>query len=176
MRDPQGDDDDVSYDPPENPYYAEAYRAGYLAGKSGDELEDNPYPGSGHERDTTFEDELQYQWQSGFMDGQEDDGNRAKEKSWETDVEVPEPVEDIARRMTEAVEAVKAAIKKQEERTQKLLGALSCFVYQAVNELSSEKCEEILQIIRNDEPEAAAMLLAFLEQVNTELEKVEDVQ
>lgn len=47
-------------------YYKKAYDLGYQAASSGLSEKDNPYPTSGHERDTTFDDELHYQWYSGF--------------------------------------------------------------------------------------------------------------
>ena len=46
--------------------YREAYDEGYAAAKAGKKEEENPHKLSGHERDTTFDDELHYWWWSGF--------------------------------------------------------------------------------------------------------------
>lgn len=40
---------------------------------NGEAEEGNPYKLSGHERDTTWEDECHYQWWSGFIDGSSND-------------------------------------------------------------------------------------------------------
>jgi hypothetical protein len=49
--------------------YDEAYKLGYQAAKEGkDEEKDNPHELSGHERDTTYSDELHHQWYCGFND------------------------------------------------------------------------------------------------------------
>lgn len=53
--------------------YTETYTEGYEAAKSGLELSDNPYKESGHERDTTYEDEMNYYWYCGFSDFSEGD-------------------------------------------------------------------------------------------------------
>lgn len=68
----------MNYDPPSEtnwvgahrfcPDYREAYDEGYLAAQQGKSLDDNPYPESGHERDTSHSDELNYWWYSGWMD------------------------------------------------------------------------------------------------------------
>ena len=47
-------------------YQQRAFNEGYEACSKGKTLDDNPYEPSGHERDTTFEDELHFQWYSGF--------------------------------------------------------------------------------------------------------------
>ena len=62
-----------SWSPPEDKSeeFQEAYRQGYQAGREGGGKK-NPYPESGHERETTYEDELHYQWYSGHMAGQKD--------------------------------------------------------------------------------------------------------
>ena len=46
--------------------FAEAYNLGYEASKQNKILDDNPYRPSGHERDTTWSDELNYWWYSGW--------------------------------------------------------------------------------------------------------------
>ena len=48
--------------------YALAYHNGYNAAKDGLSLKNNPYKPSGHERETTYNDELHYWWYSGFID------------------------------------------------------------------------------------------------------------
>ncbi len=48
--------------------YVDAYEEGYQAAKQGKALEDNPYEESGHERDTTYSDEMNYWWYCGFVD------------------------------------------------------------------------------------------------------------
>lgn len=48
--------------------YAQEYAAGYKGAQEGLSLEDNPNKESGHERDTTLEDELHYWWYKGFTD------------------------------------------------------------------------------------------------------------
>jgi hypothetical protein len=45
----------------------DAFEAGKRAAREGKCVNDNPYQPSGHERETTHEDELHYQWFSGFM-------------------------------------------------------------------------------------------------------------
>lgn len=52
----------------DNDYFEEAYNEGYQAAKDGKSEDDNPYPPSGHERETTFKDELNYHWYQGFWD------------------------------------------------------------------------------------------------------------
>ncbi len=47
--------------------YARAYEEGFHAYKDGKSVEENPYPRSGHERDTTFSDELHQYWIEGFF-------------------------------------------------------------------------------------------------------------
>lgn len=67
------------YDPPNkkewgfSEIFVEAYHLGYEAARAGKDAEDNPYTPSGHERDTTFEDELYYHWYVGFSDFEEGD-------------------------------------------------------------------------------------------------------
>ena len=48
-------------------YYTEGYDAA-IAGKT---LDDNPHKESGHERDTTFEDEAHFRWYQGWCDYRE---------------------------------------------------------------------------------------------------------
>lgn len=48
--------------------YREAYDLGYQSARQGKDYE-NPYKESGHERDTTFSDELHYHYYVGFEDG-----------------------------------------------------------------------------------------------------------
>jgi hypothetical protein len=50
----------------ENTYYRAAWEAGRKARADGKGEDANPYKPSGHERDTTFEDECHYQWWSGY--------------------------------------------------------------------------------------------------------------
>lgn len=50
-----------------NESYARAYNEGYMAAKN-KSPENNPYKPSGHERDTTFYDEMNYYWYKGFED------------------------------------------------------------------------------------------------------------
>ncbi len=50
--------------------YDEDYDAGYQTAQNGGRAEDNPNRLSGHERDTTYEDEAHYQWYRGFEDFQ----------------------------------------------------------------------------------------------------------
>lgn len=45
-----------------------AYDEGFAAKQQGKSEDDNPYNTSGHERDMTLDDELHYQWFSGYMD------------------------------------------------------------------------------------------------------------
>jgi hypothetical protein len=47
-----------------------AYEQGVQAALSGGSEGDNPYPASGHERETTRDDELRYRWWSGFTDAE----------------------------------------------------------------------------------------------------------
>lgn len=54
------------YDPPYKEVFAKAYDEGYQAKKEWKSIEDNPYESSGHERDTTFSDELHYWWYAGY--------------------------------------------------------------------------------------------------------------
>jgi hypothetical protein len=60
----------MPYDPPKttDKYFLEAYNLGYYAAKEGKSERANPYNLSGHERDTTFENELNFQWYSGWGD------------------------------------------------------------------------------------------------------------
>lgn len=46
--------------------YADEYDAGFKAAADGKSLDDNPNELSGHERDTTYSDELHYWWYVGF--------------------------------------------------------------------------------------------------------------
>lgn len=48
--------------------YKEAYDEGYEAAKSLEEESSCPYRESGHERDTTYQDELRYWWLNGYVD------------------------------------------------------------------------------------------------------------
>lgn len=48
-----------------------AYDAGREAAGEGRTEDDNPHQPSGHERDTTFDDELHFNWYQGFWDGRE---------------------------------------------------------------------------------------------------------
>jgi len=59
------------YDPPEDELLKEAYDNGYEAYRKGKSENDNPYKQSGHERDTTFDDERHFQWTVGFWDAQD---------------------------------------------------------------------------------------------------------
>jgi len=65
------------YDPPDkkesgfSEMFVEAYHLGYEAAKNDELVDDNPYVLSGHERDTTFEDELHYHWYVGYSDFEE---------------------------------------------------------------------------------------------------------
>ncbi len=58
-----------NYSPPSDKYgFVEEYNLGYNAGLEGkSEVHDNPYPESGHERDTTFQDEQNYFWYQGHL-------------------------------------------------------------------------------------------------------------
>ena len=56
------------YDPPDDEYFKKAYDEGFHAAEAGKSLDDNPYEPSGHPRDTTFTDELNYYWYSGHSD------------------------------------------------------------------------------------------------------------
>ncbi len=56
------------YDPPDDESMKEAYYQGFVAAQQGKKKSCNPYKPSGHERDTTFEDELYYYWYSGHCD------------------------------------------------------------------------------------------------------------
>jgi hypothetical protein len=66
-----------NYEPP-NPreWWGElkldAYNEGYYAGRLGAEEDDNPYNPSGHERDTTMDDEQYWAWGRGCRHGEED--------------------------------------------------------------------------------------------------------
>jgi hypothetical protein len=51
----------------------DAFEAGKRAAIAGLKLADNPYKESGHERETTPEDELYYQWFTGFLAGCDDE-------------------------------------------------------------------------------------------------------
>ncbi len=58
------------YEPPEKEddpfgFFKEAYDAGYNAALEGKKYK-NPYKLSGHERDTTFDDELHQQFYNGY--------------------------------------------------------------------------------------------------------------
>jgi hypothetical protein len=57
----------VSEDP-----LVDAFEAGKRAARDGKTIEDNPYKESGHERETTYADELHYQWFTGFLAGCDD--------------------------------------------------------------------------------------------------------
>ena len=46
--------------------FREAYNEGREARRLGLNEDDNPYPPSGHERDTTFMDEMHYHWYCGW--------------------------------------------------------------------------------------------------------------
>jgi hypothetical protein len=63
------------FNPPQRRYKKDplvgAYIDGYFAAKKKKPLEENPYKPSGHERDTTFDDERHYQWYRGWMDFEE---------------------------------------------------------------------------------------------------------
>lgn len=52
--------------------YTEEYINGYKAALTGKPAEDNPHEPSGHERDTTYKDELNYWWYCGWNDGDAD--------------------------------------------------------------------------------------------------------
>jgi hypothetical protein len=56
----------------ENPHYRAAWEAGQKARADGQTDDANPYTPSGHERDTTFEDECHYQWWSGYHSDPDD--------------------------------------------------------------------------------------------------------
>jgi len=47
-------------------FIKEAYDEGYEAAKAGKSEDDNPYELSGHERDTTYEDEMHFAWYNGW--------------------------------------------------------------------------------------------------------------
>lgn len=49
-------------------YLQEAYDEGYQAAKDGLDETENPWELSGHERDTTYQDEMHYAWYSGWED------------------------------------------------------------------------------------------------------------
>ena len=49
-------------------YHNEAYMEGWLAAMRGFTDGSNPYELSGHERDTSFMNELHYQWMRGYDD------------------------------------------------------------------------------------------------------------
>jgi len=61
------------YDPPEEKSlgYLEAYCVGFVDGMLGLERQDKLYPGSGHERETTYRDELSFEYYRGNVDGYE---------------------------------------------------------------------------------------------------------
>lgn len=61
------------YDP-----FKKAYNQGKRAGKRGKSLDANPYKPSGHERDTTFDDECHYQWYPGWIDAETDEPEKAQ--------------------------------------------------------------------------------------------------
>ena len=74
------------YDPPQKEDYSEhenfdysmqlkAYNEGHEAYFTGCDINDNPYKPSGHERDTTFSDELHYKWYVGYVDASLSWGN-----------------------------------------------------------------------------------------------------
>lgn len=46
-------------------FFKEAYDAGYKAAQAGESYK-NPYKESGHERDSTFDDELHYYYYTGY--------------------------------------------------------------------------------------------------------------
>lgn len=48
--------------------YARAYEEGFDAAHANKVLDDNPYKPSGHERDHTYMDELNYWWYKGWCD------------------------------------------------------------------------------------------------------------
>lgn len=48
--------------------YTKAYDEGYEAASKGIKEDQNPYKPSGHERDTTIEDNQYYYWWLGWMD------------------------------------------------------------------------------------------------------------
>lgn len=70
------------YDPPSlknwvyKHYYSNSYKIaydrGYIAAQNKLKLQDNPYKESFHERETTFNDELNYWWYVGWCDFNED--------------------------------------------------------------------------------------------------------
>lgn len=60
-------------------YSERAFNEGYQAYCEGKLIEDNPYKPSGDERDTKFEDELNFQWYSGWCEAQEDNGKPSKD-------------------------------------------------------------------------------------------------
>jgi hypothetical protein len=53
---------------PRNKDLFEEYLKGFIACFNSKVEDDNPYPDSGHERDTTFQDEQQYNWYCGYWD------------------------------------------------------------------------------------------------------------
>jgi len=57
------------YSPPEDDDLKRAYHVGFGEGFRGEPYDDTKYPGSGHERDTTFDDELAQEYYSGHSDG-----------------------------------------------------------------------------------------------------------
>lgn len=52
--------------------FAEAYTRGYQACHNGISAANNPYTPSGHERDTTYDDELHQWWWRGWNDRDEE--------------------------------------------------------------------------------------------------------
>lgn len=57
---------------PTKEYLVEPYDEGRAAYREGRREDDNPYKPSGHERDTTYEDERHQAWLLGFWDAQEE--------------------------------------------------------------------------------------------------------
>ena len=57
---------------PYDPLFAEVYTRGYHAAHNGVSAENNPYTLSGHERDTTYKDELHEWWWHGWNDRDEE--------------------------------------------------------------------------------------------------------
>jgi hypothetical protein len=58
-------------------YSQKAYEEGWRARKQGDMSVENPYPESGHPRDTTYQDEMHAAWWEGWEDAAEDEANAA---------------------------------------------------------------------------------------------------
>ena len=57
-----------NFDPPKDNSYYNYYLEGFIACYERKSEDDNPYTPSGHERDTTFQDEQHYHWYSGYWD------------------------------------------------------------------------------------------------------------